>query len=412
MSWWSYIIIFFSLLVLSGLFSGTETAFFSLNLLKKKKVARLNRGEIAAKLLNKPHDLLITILIGNTFINVAIASISDLYFETRWGTRGFLVSVFFTTFFLLLMGEIVPKILAINLQEFFTLSSARFIHLFYHLVSPLVNVLKKLNSRLLSVISKSELTAEKNITREEFKSFLIRESIRKTSIEPEKSIIDRILQFGESAVSSIKVPRTQMVCVSEQAGLNDILAVIKDTGYSRIPIYQHDLDNISGIVFAKDLIPYVLSQKTFYGLETLLRPATFIPEQKKASALFQEMTKLKQQLVITIDEFGGVSGLVTLEDLVEEIVGDIYDEWDQVSLTIRPLAPGKTFVKAELTLAQFNDYFGVQYDDGTSLTIGGFLFQKIGHLPQQGEKIVVQNLSFEIENVTHTKIETLIVRNF
>ncbi|MFC1848636.1 hemolysin family protein [candidate division CSSED10-310 bacterium] len=410
MDFWSFITIFSSLLILSASFSGSETAFFSLDLLKKKKMAQMKDGELISKQLERPHKLLISILVGNTLVNVALASISDLYFETLWGRRGLFLSIIITTIFLLFIGEITPKILAINSKEYFALNTARFIRLFSLLTAPLVSILEAINSVFLRTFSITLSDSQQDITYEEFKTLILFGNLSQVLKTQEEMILNKLLSFSDSAVSSIKVPRTKMVCAPEDFSLEQILVLIEQSGYSRIPIYHQDLELITGVVFAKDLIPIALGVKPFQGLKNIARAVTFIPEQKNAAHLFHEMMKQKLHLVITIDEFGGVSGLITLEDLVEEIVGEIYDEWDKDDALIQPL-PGEKFrVLSAFPLTDFNSYFQVQLDDGNSLTVGGFIFQIIGHLPQKGEKVYQHGLSFEIERVSGTHIISMLIK--
>lgn len=411
MSFTTFTIIFFSLIFLSAIFSGAETAFFSLNLIQRKKVQRKNSGKLVNKLLLNPQKLLITILFGNTILNVALTSLNDVFFENWLGSKGFFISVFFSLFFLLFIGEITPKVVAVSLPEFFSLTVVRFINIFSLIVAPFVFILYKINNFLL--FSNNETHENQNtndlITREEFHSFL---NFNKNALNIKKKelhTIERIINFADVSVKKIKTVRTQMVCIPAESNLSEIKSFVRKSSYTRFPIYRNDIDNIIGFVNAKDLIPYFLGLKKSFAIETIARSVSFVPEQQKANTLLREMIKKKEHIIITINEFGSVSGLVTLEDLFEEIVGEIYDEWDVPIESITLLDKNRYFVIADITIEDFNRTFNCKLSDKNAVTIAGYILNDLGRLPVRGETIIIENLTIEITSLSNTKIIALIV---
>lgn len=409
MSTTTFLLLFFSLLILSGLFSGSETALFSLNLVRKNRLRKHKPGKLVIKHLEKPQDLLITILVGNTLINVALGSFGTLYFDSNYGPQGALISVVITTVLLLFLGEITPKILAIHLQEHFSVSSIRVLSVFSRAIRPLVSLLRILNLLVLRLFTRPEDETEQNISREEFKSYLNSGFMAREMRRQEKDLLKRIISFSEITLSSMKIPRTEIVALEVSSSLSETLRIIKKTGVSRIPVYEKEIDSIIGVLFAKDLIPYALGLKKFPGLKKCVHSTFIVPEQKRAAVLFHEMIRRKRHLVITIDEFGSISGLVTLEDLAEQIMGEIYDEWDKRAVDVQQLPGGHSRIPASLQIKNYNEIFNEEIEDEYATTIGGFIIRHLGRIPMTGELITIAGKHFFCEETTPTKIISLII---
>ncbi|MBN2383991.1 HlyC/CorC family transporter [bacterium] len=402
-----------SMLAFSAFFSGSESAYFSLTALNKQKMSQNKRGTLVNRLLERPQRLLITILIGNTLVNVAIASLLDSYFENHFGRNGILLSIALSTFLLLVLGEITPKVVAIHVQEYFSQGTVYILNFIYRLLMPLVAVFYYVNTKILQLIGEKRKEEQENlISRDELKALLFFGKVEHSFRSQEKQIIKNLLLFGETTLSAVKVPRTQMVTVSDTQSLAEVLPLFTSSGYSRLPVYQTTPDNIVGLVYAKDLMPFALGVTLDTNMSSIIRPVTFVPEQQRAAKLFQDMLKTKQQLVITLDEFGAVSGLITMEDLIEEVIGEIYDEWDKTPAKIRPLSDRTTRVLADLEISEFDGYFGTelaQDQNSTSSTIGGYLLEQLGRLPHKDEHFNLDDLLIVFESVSKTKINSILV---
>ena len=398
------------LLFCSAMISGSEVAFFSLDASKlEESDDELSLSQIK-KLLQKPNHLLATILISNNFINVAIIILST-YITNRvfnfdaFPIFGFLIQVVIVTFALLLLGEVIPKVYA-NQK---TLGFAR------QMSSPLIilsTLFKPLSSILVSstsIIEKRFLTKGYNISVDDLSTALDLAGGNDTK-EEEKRILRSIVEFGNIQVKEIMKSRVDIIALDQNTSFKEVKEIVIESGYSRIPIFKENLDTIIGILYIKDLLPF-LNHKEFEWSK-LIRTPFFVPEGKMIDDLMKEFQEKKIHLAIVVDEYGGTSGIVTLEDIIEEIVGDINDEFDDDGIQFSKLDnsnyifEGKTSLNDVLkTIDGEIDFF----DDikGESDTLAGLILEMKGDIPNKGEKMDYKHYTFIVESADKTRVKRI-----
>lgn len=403
------------MLCLSALFSGTETAFFTLdkttrNLLENDDNSASKR---VLKLLTEPQRLLITILFSNNVVNIFIATqatilTQDLASQFEWDlTLSLIVNVGLVSFLILMIGEVLPKIYAVKDPLWLTKRVSLFITVIQALLLPITFFLTKYTNGL-TLLFKIKINSS-GFSEEELKT-LIDLSEESGSIEnEEKEMISSIMDFGDTSVKEIMVPRIDMITIKHDAELNDLLDVAKESHYSRIPVYEERIDNIIGLVFIKDLIAYINNDRLAnVTIKSLLHDCFYVPEQKKIQDLLKEFQSQKMHMAIVVDEYGGTSGLVTLEDILEEIVGEIQDEYDTED-PLYTLVDDSTFIiDGKMPIEEFNNLLPVEIPDEDDIeTISGFIHHLTGKLPEEGDIITHENLSFTIEKVDQRRIDTI-----
>lgn len=401
------------LLGTSGLISGAEVAFFALKPHEIEDLKRQNskRSRVISQFLSKPKELLATILITNNFVNVGIIILATFISASLFNFQGvawlqFLVQVIIITFLLLLFGEVLPKVYANNnavkFVGFISLPLSIFDKLFKPLSYILVASSKIIDRKLegkghqLSVDDLSnalELTSDENEDKNE------------------KKILEGIVKFGSTDVKQIMRSRIDVTALDQKSTFDEILTTIKKTGYSRIPIYQNSFDNIKGILYIKDLLPY-LNQSSKFNWNELIREVFFVPENKKIDDLLKEFQEKKIHLAIVVDEYGGTSGIVTLEDIIEEIVGDISDEFDDDDIIYSKLDALNYVFEGKTAL---NDFYrilnieGALFENakGESDSLAGFILELTGSIPEKNEKITFDKFTFTIEGVNKRRVTTI-----
>ncbi len=404
-------ILLFLLLICSALISGAEVALFSLN---RKDIddgleAKSKRIEIISKLLERPKKLLATILVANNFINIAIvllfAFLGDFMFEEITNPKvKFVVEVIVITFLILLFGEILPKIYASRNNVKFASFMAyplRVLDVFLSPVSlPMRSVTLAIHNKLgrqksnLSVDQLSqalELTSEEDTTKEEHK------------------ILQGIVSFGNTDTKQVMRPRIDIFALNIEQKYADIMPEIIANGYSRIPVYEDNIDTIKGILYVKDLLPYI--DRKQFDWASLIRDPFFVPENKKLDDLMVEFQEKKVHLAVVVDEYGGTSGLISLEDIIEEIVGDISDEFDDEDLMYSKLDDnnfvfeGKTALKDFYKVVRIEDETIFEDNKGEAETIAGFVLEISGSFPKLNSKINFKNYVFTIEALDKKRIK-------
>ncbi len=407
-----YSITFFVLLLISAFFSGSETAFFSLT---KSNVQKLAQGKSAAGkqvafLLQEAKKLLVAIIIGNTITNVAIATIATLLATKlnesfQWNETIFLLlNVVLITLVILIFSEIIPKITAVKNAKKLATKLVYPLTFFYYLFLPLSIVFTMLTDLFSNALG---LKRDKLLlTDEELKS-LVDVGEEKGALEKdEKEMIHSIMEMSDTLAREIMVPRTDMLGVDKTASLNQVLNLVKDSMHSRIPVYDDSIDNIVGILFLKDLLPFIRKRNTDnFDLSKLAHPAYYVPEQKKINELLREFQQERIHMAIVVDEYGGTSGLVTLEDVIEEIVGEIQDEYDSETPLFEKINDTTFIVDASMQLDEINEELGLSLptEEGVD-TLAGFLLGQFGSVPKSKEKINYNGYEFIIEKATKKRI--------
>ncbi len=411
------IIVLILLLISSALISGTEVAFFSLSKTDLNILETQSKEEnIIVTLLEKPRKLLATILITNNFINILIvllfASLAESLFDDFNYQINlnlfivpvrFLIEIVLVTFLILLFGEVLPKVYASRNALRFSKIMAKFIHAINIILTPfslpLISLTKLIEKKLgsknsnfsVETLSQAlELTSEGATTKDEQK------------------ILQGIVNFGNTETVQIMKPRIDIFALSDEESFEVVLAKILEHGYSRNPVYKENTDNIIGVLYAKDLLAHL--NKSSFKWQSLVREAFFVPENKKLDDLLDDFRARKNHLAIVVDEYGGTSGLVTLEDVIEEIVGDINDEFDDEDLQYSKIDEnnyifeGKTTIKDFCKVLDDEDEEVFEEEKGESETIAGFILEVSGRFPKKGEKINFKNYTFTIEALDKKRI--------
>ena len=396
------IVLLIALLFLSALFSSAETAFTHIDLLKIKHL--VSSGNKRAKTLEKLKDnsekTLTTILIGNNLVNISASSIATSLAIDFFGNKGVGIAVGVMTFLILVFGEITPKSYAIRKAE----SLALF-------VAPLFDFLSKIFYPIsLAFTGISNLFLGKSVkntpmfTEDEIKTLIDVSGEEGTIEEDEKEMITSIFEFGDTRVKEIMIPRVDMVCVEAEEGMKEVLAKAIKRGYSRFPVYKDEIDNIVGILYIKDLLKYLKDGNFNVSADKIKREAYFIPETKRADDLLREMQKKRVHMAIVIGEYGAVIGLVTLEDLIEEIVGEIFDEYDVAKDEITYLDKNTAIVDARLPIDELNEKMNLQLPSDPFDTLAGFMMEYLDKVPEEGEEVEYDGNKFIIEKMDEKKI--------
>lgn len=402
------------LLFCSAMISASEIAFFSLSIKELKDIENSpNRTARAIiELVKNPKSLLATILIANNFVNIAIVILStfasaELFDFSRNPILGFVIQVLVVTLLILLIGEVLPKVYA-------TKNSTKLVAAMALPMLALRKILKPVSSILVfssSIIDKRIKKAQYIGNIHDLGHALELTSQDKKSNEQEHKILRGIVKFGKTDVKQIMKPRTDVDAFEYNTDFKTLLVKILESGHSRIPVFKNNFDNIAGILYIKDLLPHFDKDEKFKW-QSLIRPPFFVPESKKIDDLLKEFQEKKNHLAIVVDEYGGASGIVTLEDIMEEIVGDITDEFDEEDLSYSKLDKNNFVFEGKIPLIDLYRVLGIEGASfekakGDADTLAGFLIERTGKIPQKDEKIKFENFLFTIESSDKRKINRI-----
>ncbi len=405
------IIILACLLGLSGFFSGSETALFSLSKVQIERIKkeRGKRGERLWNLIIHPRRLIISILMGNELVNVAISVIGASIMVHLYGDVGKYIAIAIFTSIVLVFGEVIPKSLAVRNAERFSLTISTPLSTFYTVILPVRRILRALVDWLLHIIERRMPEAESLISEDEFRTLLSIGKEEGVILEEEKELIEKVFDFGDATVSEVMTPRTDIFALEINEEIPAALHRIKEHIYSRLPVYEGTIDNIHGTINVKELLYYSRMGPKTLSLSDLVQPAFMVPQTKKISELFEEFRKGTTQFAIIVDEYGGVSGLVTLEDLLEELVGEIMDEYDKGEQQFHTVGRRIYQVSAMMPLDEFNRRLETDFQDDRVETLGGYVLHLFGRAPLKGEKIESQRVAFTVDEVRGPRIMKLLV---
>lgn len=403
-----FIVVLIVLLLLSALISGSEVAFFSLGAGELEELEdESTKHNHIRELLSQPEELLGTILISNNFVNVGIVILSTYLLNTFFSPElwspllTFIIEILAITGVLLLFGEILPKVYANTARLKFARSVVPFIFRLHKILKPLSKRLSKTINRINiegrgPSLSVDDLEQALELTNDEH------------STEDEQRILKGIVRFGSTTVKEVMTPRTSVIAIDIKAPFHDTLAHIVDKGYSRIPVYEDQLDQIKGLLYVKDLLPYVDASDNF-GWQDLIRTPFFVPESKKIDDLLKEFQQRRIHLAIVVDEFGGTSGVISLEDVIEEIVGEISDEFDDDDLVYSKLDDHNYVFEAQTPLIDFCRVLDLPKDifesvDGESDSLAGLVLELAGKFLEKNEEITYEAFTFKVESVDQRKL--------
>ena len=400
------------LLACSAFISGSEVALFSLSQKDVDEILNkdFNKGTLISRLLEKPKKLLATILVANNFVNIAIVIIFSsfsgrLFNGIESSVFRFVLEVVVVTFFILLFGEVLPKIYANRNNMDFSQKVVIPISILNNLLSP---ISVPMRNGILFIEKKL------NVQKGNFSVNQLSQALELTSqsdtTDGEQKILEGIVTFGNTEVRQVMSPRIDVFALNIEETFEEIMPKIVEKGYSRIPVYRENIDQIEGILFIKDLIPYIDNED--FDWIKLLRQPFFVPENKKLDDLLKDFQGMKSHLAVVVDEYGGTSGIISLEDVLEEIVGDISDEFDDEDLIYSQIDDKNFLFEGKISLKDFYRIIEVDENEfeskkGEAETLAGFLLEISGNFPKKRQKITFHNLIFTIENVDKRRIKQI-----
>ena len=405
-------LIVFLLLFLSAMISAAEVALFSLSPKDVEKLSSDNpkKGKLLDKILQKPKKLLATLLLANNFLNIGVVIIfsivgSSLFENILSPVIKFVVEVVLVTFLILLFGEVLPKIYAsrnsLKFSAFIIVPLSFLDKLLSPISIPMRNISNVLHNKLgnqKSNISVNQLSQALELTSPD------------DTTTDEQKILEGIVSFGNTDTKQVMSPRIDVFALDITETFSEIYPKIVDKGYSRIPVFEDNIDHIVGVLFVKDLIPHI--HKKEFEWDKIIREPFFVPENKKLDDLLKDFQSMKSHLAIVVDEYGGTSGIVTLEDIIEEIVGDISDEFDDENINFSQIDEKNFIFEGKINLKDFYKITGLEEEPfeakkGEAETLAGFILENLGHFPKKGQKIHFSSTFFVIEAVDKRRIKQI-----
>jgi len=398
----------------SAFFSSAETAFTAINRIKLRSLVEQNieGSQMLARLLKDPKRLLTGILIGNNIANVAASAmatavLTDLFmsFGIKSFTLAMTIVTAIMTFILLTFGEITPKTMAMKNPAKWALSISRYTYYFYILLYPLITLFNILSVAISKFFNHSSTEVGQLLSGEEIKA-IIQIGLEDGILDKdEKDMLHGVFNVSEKVVREIMTPRPDTICIEASSSIEQVLKLIQEHGHSRIPVYEEKIDNIIGIIYAKDLLSIKESHKSAIQLKSITRPAVFIPDTKNIEELLQQMKASKFHLAIVVDEYGGTAGLVTFEDIIEEIVGEVQDEYDMEESNFIKLDQNNYLIGARMNIHDLENEINETFPDSEEFdTVGGFIIHKAGSLPLKGHKVVFKNMTFTVKEIKKRRI--------
>ena len=404
------IFIFIILFFISAFLSASETSFF--NLRKHEKV-----NKEVKKLLSKPRELLTFILIGNTLANIAIGSIAASYtinvlskkIDYISNENLLFIEVIVITLLILIFGEIIPKTFAVNRSIYFSNLMSIPIIILLKVFKPFFLIFYKISDLIIRV---NPFSKEKTFDSEE-ELIMLTELVEEqgTIQETESNMIQSVFQFDDKLVKEILTPRVDIVAINSTSSLDDAMDLITNQKVSKIPVYKESIDNILGILYAKDIIPYLMGSRPKINLVNLSRDPLFIPETKPIDDLLEDFKNKKKNIAIAVDEWGGTSGLVTLEDVIEEIVGEVSDPYDKEEYSFRIISKEHFIVEGAIKIYDLEENLNIKFPDIREYdTLAGYILHSLGEIPKIRQQVDFKNYSFMVVELTKNRIDKVEIR--
>lgn len=400
------LLIVIGLLALSAFFSSSETAMMSVNKIRVRNLAEagLGKAQILAKILDNQSKMLSAILIGNNIVNISASSLMTVIVTKAFGDRYVGLATGVLTLLVLIFGEITPKTTATLYSETIALRFAKPIYIIMQVLTPVIFIVDKLALGVLLLLHIDPNKKQDAITEDELRT-IVEVSHEEGVIESdEKKMIYNVFDFGDSVAKDIMVPRIDMTFVDVNSTYEEVIEVFRQEKYTRYPVYEETTDNVIGIVNIKDLLLTEHDKK--FCLRDYLREPFYTYEFKKTAELMVELRKTQNNIAIVLDEYGATAGLITLEDMLEEIVGEIRDEYDEDEEDlICKISPKEYIIEASMKLDDLNDQLGLKLESEDYDSIGGFIIGLLDHLPEEGEEVTCDNLRFVVEKVERNRID-------
>ena len=409
------------LILVNAFFASAEIAFISLNDAKVEKQAKEGnkKAKKIRKMLKEPSKFLATIQIGITlagFLSSAFAAdafASELAPKlnsliplgiSAWNTISIVIITIILSYFTLVLGELVPKRIGMKNPEKIAYGSIGVIRFIHIITSPIVNFLNFSTNMVCKLFGVGPQD-EETVTEEEIRMMVDVGEEKGLIDEEEKELINNVFEFNDKTVSEVMIHRTEVYAIDVTSNIDDILADLKEYKYSRIPVYEENIDNIVGVLFIKDLLAYVHLKKEA-KIKKIMRDTYFVSESKPINELFKEMQKNKQQLAIVLDEYGGTAGIITMEDMIEEIVGNIFDEYDDVEKEYEKIDDNTFMIDGSVSIYDLRKILNVEIPEGDYDTLSGYLIELLGRIPEDDEKPVIETekVTYKIEEYEEKRI--------
>lgn len=393
------------LVLMSAFFSSSETALINMSKIRLKHLVKekVKNADKLEKLYEDSNKLIGAILIGNNIVNVATSSIATIITTSRFSNAGLGISVGLTTLVILIFGEITPKNLALKNSESISLFVAPIILFLVRIFTPILFILNNISNLLSALLGQRNDDKKPTITQDELKTIVDVSNQEGVLETDETEMIQNIFEFKDLTVDDIMIQRMDIVAISADMSYDEIIDVFKNRQLSRLPIYEDTIDDIIGVLYAKDLF-FTEQSKEDFDIKTVMREPVFVNEFVKISDFFKKMQQVKTHIAIVLDEYGGVAGIVTMEDLVESIVGDIYDEYDQQDEEVRKLKENIYVINGNSKLTEIQELLQVELVSKDYESLGGYLMDKMGKIPIQGDIYEDENFKFVISSMDKNRI--------
>jgi len=403
---WLHIVGLFFLFIFSAFFSGSETALMSMDTLRVKYLAEKDRpgARQLAKLLDRPDSLLSAILVGNNLVNIMVSVFATTLFIEFFGQRGELLTILVLTPLLLVFAEVCPKTYAAQYPEKISFTVLHPIRFFMWLLRPVTWLVSGV-SKLLTHFLHGEVDRPL-ISEDEIRSIIEYGEHAGAVGKEKRRMLHGVIDLSEIRVRDVMVPRTEVVGIEVNTSFAEVIQLTAQAHHSRFPVYAGDLDSVVGIIHSKEILNY-LDRPDEFSLSELARPPYFVPEAKPIEALMQAFRTKHLHLAVVVDEYGGVEGICTLEDIVEEIVGEIQDEYDEEEILVTKLGPGLYLVDGSVAIRYINRRYGLVLSEEHVNTLAGFLLDKIGSIPEEGDLCEVEGARFTVREVVDRRIEKI-----
>jgi magnesium and cobalt exporter, CNNM family len=392
----------------SAFFSGSETALMAIDRLRVKYLVQKKRrgAQKLEALLEQPDRLLGAILIGNNLVNIAISVLATGLFVHHYGERGELITILVLTPFLLLFSEISPKSYAAKYPEKVSFFILQPIRMMIWMLAPVIWVVTGF-SRLVTRLLPGEGVARPVISEDEIRTLITVGEQTGVVAKNQRKMLHGVFELSQTRVRDVMIPRTELVGINVDSSYAEVLLLVQQSRHSRFPVYRESLDNIIGIIHSKDILGVIGRPEEFF-LEEIVRPPYFVPESKRIETLLQSFRKRRNHLAVVVDEYGGVEGVVTLEDIVEEIVGEIQDEYDDdEDVLLRELEPGRYLADGSTSLRAINRRFALTLSEEHVNTLAGFMLRLLGTIPQEGVSCESNGVVFTVLRVVDHRIEEI-----
>ena len=396
------------LLALSAFFSSSETALTTVNKIRVRTLAEAgdSRAIIVSKVIEQQGKMLSAILIGNNIVNLSASSLMTTLTINLFGSKAVGLATGILTLLILVFGEITPKTLSTISAETIALKNAKIIYGLMTVLTPVIFVVNQLSLGVLLLMKIDPDAKHDTITEDELRT-IVEVSHEEGVIESEeKKMINNVFDFGDSLAKDIMVPRIDMTLVDVEATYDELIEIFREEMYTRIPVYEENTDNVIGIINVKDLL--LIDNHDDFHIRDYLREPLYTYEYKKTAELMVEMRKTFNNIVIVLDEYGATAGLITLEDMLEEIVGEIRDEYDEDEEdSLIETAPGEYSVEGAMKLDDLNDRLGLELESEDYDSVGGLVIGLLDHLPDEGEEVTDDGIRFIVESVDKNRIDRI-----